>query len=114
MPTPQPSSITPVNITITWSREDCLVRKGESRHYALHYRLAGSNTIITMENVDLNIRTYTANSLSPDTEYQFDVALVNEVGTGPYTSVNISTSTIEGKLNMQERLYNATYHFLCT
>ena len=97
MPTPQVSSITPVSITITWNREDCLVRNGDPQHYILHHRLPGSNTVIATENVNINNRMYTASLLSPDTEYQLDVALVNEVGAGRYTSVRISTTTVRGE-----------------
>ena len=80
-----------------WQREDCLLRNGQSRHYSVRYREAGSSTIIATTNISVNDRTYTANSLYPRTSYSFEVALVNEVGTGPYSTSNISTSSPTGK-----------------
>ena len=71
------------SITIMWQREDCLLRNGESRHYSVHYREAGSSTIIETATISVTDRTNTASSLYPRTSYTFEVALVNEVGTGP-------------------------------
>ena len=80
-----------------WQREDCLLRNGQSRHYSVRYREAGSSTIIATATISVNNTIYTASSLYPHTSYTFQVALVNEVGTGPYTTSNISTSTPTSK-----------------
>ena len=56
---------------------------------------------MTNVNVDINNKIYTASSLYPSTLYIFEVALVNEIGAGPYRSTDISTSTPIGKNAVQ-------------
>ena len=85
------------SITILWQREDCLLRNGQSIRYSVRYREAGSSTIIAKTSVNIFDRTYTASSLKPQTSYTFEVALINEVGTGPYSTTNFSTSTPTSK-----------------
>ena len=75
-----------------WQRKDCLLRNGQSRHFSVRHREAGSSTIIATATISVNGRTYTASSLYPRPSYTFEVALVNEVGTGPYSTSIISTS----------------------
>ena len=43
-----------------------------------------------------NILHYTTNILFPGTMYTFEVAAVNNNGTGPYTSIQVSTSNSTG------------------
>ena len=68
-----------------WQREDCLLRNGQSRHYSVCYREAGTSAIIAIAYISVYDRTYTASSLYHRPSYTFEVALVNEVGTGPYS-----------------------------
>ena len=97
VPSPTSQSVSLTNITIMWQREDCLLRNGQSSHYSVRYRESGSSTIIAIANISVNDRTYTASSLYPRTSYTFKVALVNEIGTGPYSPNDISTSTPTSK-----------------
>ena len=95
VPSPISQSVSLTSVTIMWQREDCLLRNGKIRHSSVRYREAGS--IIATATISINDRTYTASSLYPHTSYTFEVALVNEVGTGPYTTSSISTSTSTSK-----------------
>ena len=95
VPSPISQSVSLTSIAIMWQLGDCLLRNGQSRHYSVRYRETGS--IIATANIGINDRTYTASSLYPRTSYTFEVALVNEVGTGPYTTSSISTSTPTSK-----------------
>ena len=60
-------------------------------HYVARYFLTGSSNIIDSRIVAISNRTFTATSLTPRTSYTFEVAFVNQVGSGPYT--NLSTNT---------------------
>ena len=98
VPSPVSQSVSLTSITIMWQREDCLLCNGQGRHYSVRYREARSSTITpTATTISVNDRTYTASSLYPRTSYTFEVALVNEVGAGPYSSSIISTSTPTSK-----------------
>ena len=99
VPSPISQSVSLTSITVMWQRGDCLLRNGDSRHYSVRYREAGSSTIIATATISVNDRTYTASSLYPRTSYTFEVALVNEVGTGPYSTTDIFTSTPTSKNN---------------
>ena len=90
---PYLTAATGTSFTVIWRREYCMNRNGADRYYAARYRLATSGEILGTKMIDVENRTYTATSLTPSTLYIFEIALVNEVGAGPYTSVPIRTPT---------------------
>ena len=79
------------SFTVTWDREPCLSRNGADTHYVAHYFLTESSNIIDSRTVAISNRTFTATSLTPRTSYTFEVAFVNQVGSGPYTNLSINT-----------------------
>ena len=79
------------SFTVTWNREPCLSRNGADIHYIARYFLTGFRNIIDSKIVAISNMTFTATSLTPRTSYTFEVAFVNQVGSGPYT--NLSTNT---------------------
>ena len=60
-------------------------------HYVARYFLTGSSNIIDSMSVAISNRIFTATSLTPRTSYTFEVAFVNQVGSGPYTNLSINT-----------------------
>ena len=91
---PQPilHSVSASSLTVTWDREPCLSCNGANSHYEARYMLTGSSIILESWNVTINNRNFTASSLSARTSYTFEVAFVNEVGSGPYTTLIINTT----------------------
>ncbi len=81
----------PSTFTATWERESCLSRNGPDRHYSVRYYETGSISILQTSNVDINSRTFTANSLTPATSYIFEVAFTNSIGNGPFSTLTITT-----------------------
>ncbi len=77
--------------TATWERESCLSRNGPNQHYSVRYYETGSTSIPQTTNVDINSRTFTANSLTPATSYTFKVAFTNSIGNGPFSTLTMST-----------------------
>ena len=76
---------------VTWNREPCLSRNGADIHYVARYFLNGSSIIIDSKIVAISNKTFTASSLTPRTSYTFEVAFVNQVGSGPYTDLSVNT-----------------------
>ena len=60
-------------------------------HYVARYFLTASSDIIDSRIVAISNRVFTATSLTPRTSYTFEVAFVNQVGSGPYTNLSINT-----------------------
>ncbi len=79
------------NFTTTWGRETCLSRNGPYGYYSVRYYETGSISIPQTTNVDINSRTFTANSLTPATSYTFVVALTNSIGNGPFSTLTVTT-----------------------
>ena len=52
---------------------------------------------MSSDTVVANILQFTTNTLFPGTMYTFEVAAVNNNGTGPYTSLQVSTSNPTGE-----------------
>lgn len=87
------------SISISWQMLDCPLQNGEITQYSIIYaetvpsRQAGSATVAN------NVLQYTTNSLYPGTTYIFQVAARNNMGLGPYASIEISTPQPTGKHN---------------
>lgn len=77
-------SVTSSNITITWGKIECSLQNGHITGYDIRvYCLSVLLSTIRVQSV--GVRTYTANSLSPNREYGFRVAAVNDAGVGEFT-----------------------------
>ena len=63
-------------------------------HYVARYVLTGSSNTIDSKIVPISNRTFTATSLTPRTSYTFEVAFVNQVGSGPYTYLSFNTFSL--------------------
>ena len=97
IPEPNIDFINSSSFTVSWNREDCLSRNGDVRYYMVRYRQLGSSKILGSSKVNTNHRVFTATSVSHRTSYVFEVALVNEVGEGPFTRKNLTTSYVPCK-----------------
>ena len=87
-------------VTIAWEREHCLLRNGQPREYVLRYGLLGSRlTSTVMVMYPYSAGMHTVSSLYANAWYKFEVALVNEVGRGPYSSVNVYTGSTSNSTN---------------
>ena len=102
VPVAKKLSVNLTSITITWDRENCLDRNGNTTNYIIYYKKVTSQTAATIASISYNrmIRMYTANGLFPNTSYSFNIALENEVGIGQQNqSKVIITKSPKGKSN---------------
>ena len=92
-PTGTPRDVTPSmtsrSIMVTWDTIECIERNGIITNY----------TVVFQEQVPVNTvgMIFSAEGLTPQTNYTFQVAGVNDVGTGPFTNV-ITVTTAENGL----------------
>ena len=92
IPTPKVRSISGSSVNIAREREHCLLRNGHPREYILRYGLLGSRINANVTGVNpFSAGMHTVSLLYANAWYKFEVALVNEVGRGPYSSVNVHT-----------------------
>ena len=73
---------------MTWDTIECIESNGIINNYIVVFKEQGG------ANVTGNIvnTTFSAGGLTPYTNYTFQVAGVNNVGTGPFTNVAIITA----------------------
>ena len=99
-PTGAPRNVTPSmtsrNITVTWNTIECIERNGIITNYTVVFQEQGRANV-TSSTVD---RTFSATGLTPFTNYTFQVAGVNDAGTGVFGKLNITTDE-EGLLGSQ-------------
>ena len=86
-------SMTSTSIMVTWDTIECIKRNGIITNYIVVFQELGRANV-TSSTVD---RTFSATELTPFTSYTFQVAGVNNVSTGPFTSV-ITVMTAEDGL----------------
>ena len=68
---------------MSWTQIGCINRNGPITSYTVEFQEMGGALI---HGVVVN-RTFTANGLTPYTNYTFRVAGVNDNGTGPFSNV---------------------------
>jgi hypothetical protein len=86
------SSVNPRNITYIWTPLICIERNGEITGYKVLFYEEGymEEGVVPMQVIG---ERFTASNLIPGRVYIFQVAAVNEYGTGPYFNVrNIQTN----------------------
>ena len=88
--------VTSSSITIQWGAVDCIDRNGDITGYSVRYGVQGTaegETNVTMATGDSSGGMYTISGLSAATVYTVEVAAVNSVDTGVYSSpINQLTS----------------------
>ena len=77
------SSTTSTTVSVSWTQIRCTERNGPITNYTVEFQKVGGALI---SSVVVN-RIFTANGLTPYTNYTFRVAGVNDAGTGPFSSV---------------------------
>ena len=84
------SDVTSSSITLQWKAVDCIHRNGDITGYLVRYGVQGSGNT----NVSRGITTKaTISGLSATTPYTIEVAAVNSVGIGKFSSPTaVSTS----------------------
>ncbi len=85
--------ITTRNITVTWDTITCIERNGMITSYTVEFGPSGNTTIRT----GVTELTFTANGLTPFTNYTLRVAGVNSVNTGIYSDIITTTTNEESK-----------------
>ena len=102
-PTGAPRDVTPSmtsrSIMLAWDTIECIEQNGRITGYTVVFQeQGGANVPGSVNTVD---RTFFARGLTPGRSYTFQVAGVNDVGTGPFTEITITTDeegfdTIQG------------------
>ena len=81
--------VTSSNITVQWGAVDCIDRNGVITGYSVRYGVQGTaegDRTVKMATGDSNGGMYTISGLSAATVYTVEVAAVNSVGTGVYST----------------------------
>ncbi len=100
-------SFNATSFIVSWTRECCLSRNGPDRYYTVRYYETGSTQILESANVNVDYRTFTANTLNPVTSYTIDVAYLNTISSSPRSALNITTLALPC-----ECIFNALILFL--
>ena len=110
-PTGAPRDVTPSmtsrSITVTWNSIKCIERNGMITNYSVVFQEQGG------ANVSGNIvdGKFTAEQLTPYTDYTFQVAGVNDVDTGPFTNKITITTDEDGLLVSSNSNYSISTFF---
>ena len=83
------SGVTSSSITVQWGAVDCIHRNGDITGYSVRYGIQGTaegDRTVMMATGDSSGGMYTISGLSAATVYTVEVAAVNSVGTGVYSS----------------------------
>ena len=83
---------------VTWDTIECIERNGIITGYTVVFQEQGGANV-PGNTVD---RTFSATELTPFTIYTFQVAGVNDVGTGPLTDIITITTDEEGFLSRHQ------------
>ena len=75
---------------LQWGMVQCIHRNGEILDYSVRYSGGGSTQ--TMPVTGGGTRQTTISGLTPSTDYTIEVAAVNSVGTGPYSSAIVEAT----------------------
>ena len=89
------SDVTSSSITVQWWPVDCIDRNGDITGYSVQYGVQGSGSTQTMSVAGSTMIDANITGLMPSTTYSIEVAAVNTINTGEYsTSLTVIT---EGK-----------------
>ena len=88
------SGVTSSNITLQWGAVDCIHHNGDITGYSVQYEVQGSGNAQSMNVSGGSVTEVTISSLMPSTTYSIQVAAVNRVGIGEYsTSITAETDS---------------------
>ena len=91
---------------VTWDTIECIERNGILTDFTVVFQeQGGANVPGSVNTLD---RTFSAGGLTPEISYTFQVAGVNDVGTGPFTEITITTD--EEGFDTMSRVYTYTYN----
>ena len=95
---------------VTWDTIECIESNGIITGYTVEFQKQGGANV-PCNTVD---RTFSATELTPFTNYTFQVAGVNDVGTGPFTDIITITTSEDGlfSLYLMMSLKSASPQFL--
>ena len=85
-----PPTVSSRSITVNWNEIPCIQHNGRIIRYEVEFGPSGEGTI--------SGRSFTANRLTPFTNYTFQVRGVTSVGSGPYSDLITITTSEEGNL----------------
>ncbi len=88
------------SITVTWDTINCIERNGIITSYTVEFGPSGNPTMMT----GITELTFTANRLTPFTNYTFRGAGVNSAGTGVYSTIITFTTSEESMLKLASQL----------
>ena len=83
------SEVTSSSITIQWGAVDCIHRNGDITGYSVRYGVQGTSEgdrTVQMISGDSGGGMYQISGLQSSTNYSIEVAAVNDVGTGVYST----------------------------
>ena len=78
---------------VTWGTIGCIERNGIITGYTVVFQEQGGGNV---PGNTVDYRTFSAEGLTPLTSYTFQVAGVNDVDTGPFTTISTITTDEEG------------------
>ena len=87
------STVTSTSITVVWEDISCIDRNGRITSYDVMFGVLGE---AMMMRSGISERSFTADGLTPFTNYTFQVRGVNSEGPGPYSDINITTGDYIG------------------
>ncbi len=100
-------SFNATSFTVTWNRESCISRNGPDRYYTVRYYETGSVQILQLVDLDFSNTMYTTNTLDPVTSYTIDVAYINTIGSGPISTLTVTTLGLPCKY-----IFNVSIYYL--
>ena len=86
-----PPTVSSRSITVNWNEIPCIQHNGRITRYEVEFIPSGEGTI--------SGRSFTANGLTPFTNYTFRVRRVNSEGPGPYSDLITITTSEAGNIN---------------
>ncbi len=99
------SSSTPSTVTLQWDRVSCFTRNSEITGYEVTFGPSSSSTRTTESITGTEMRTFTAISLIPRTQYTFQVTPLSDSGNGPSATVTSQTTLPPGTCNVLHLLF---------
>ena len=81
------SEVISTSITVQWGAVDCIHRNGDITGYSVRYGVHVNGSIQTVSVSGGGSTQTIIFGLTPSTNYSFEMAAVNSVGTGVYSNV---------------------------
>ena len=108
------SEVASSSITVQWGAVDCIHHNGDITGYTVRYGVQGNGSTQTV-NVSGGEATQTIISeLTPSTNYSFEVAAVNSVGTGVYSNLIFHLTRGTSSHKLLASITESTYLLFCT